>query len=80
MTQVKNLVRGGRVIHREFGGMFRMWLAGRRPSVLLAYCWLRHDEGMLMDLQRGLSKQPTCRILPKHVLTPQTWLIHQEVA
>ena len=90
MTNVKNLVRNGKVQDHPIAGMFRSWLRGRKPTIILAFFWLRYAEGLLYALQHDLGVQmgmpqtmTRARVyVPKpetktHVATPKWW---EEVA
>jgi hypothetical protein len=52
---VRSVVKGGVLQRHAVAGLFRLWLRGRKPSVLLAWFWLFHDEGALLALQYELN-------------------------
>ena len=55
------LVKGGQIQKHAGAGLFRAFLAGRKPSLILAFYWLACDVGALIALQASLRqpKQPT---------------------
>jgi hypothetical protein len=49
------LVRGGRIAKHPASGLFRAYLRGRKPSLILAYSFFVDGEGLLLSLQSSLK-------------------------
>jgi hypothetical protein len=51
------LVKHGRIAKHPAAGLFRLYLAGRRPTLLLAFDFLAYGEGLFVLLHEDLQAQ-----------------------
>jgi hypothetical protein len=79
------LVKGGEIQKHPAAGLFRAYLRGRKPSIVLAFHFLANDVGSLVMLQQGLrvgqpvQTRPRPRKLLEPVYLPPTWHRLQEL-
>ena len=79
MTTVNasSLVKGGEIQKHPAAGLFRSYLRGRKPSLILAFDWLVSGEGMLLSLQQDLQRKPAPKPgkLLEPVYLPHAWQV-----
>lgn len=67
MTQVKDLVKAGKIQQHSLAGLLRSWLRGRKPTTILVWFWLNYDEGMVLDFASQFAPKTkpryTCRVV-----------------
>ena len=71
MTTVSNLIRGGKIQNHPIAGMFRSWLRGRKPSIILTFFWLCYDEGLLLAFQHDLGMKQR---VPQTMTRPRIYI------
>jgi hypothetical protein len=57
VVDATELVRDGKVAQHPAAGLFRLYLAGRKPTLVLAFDFLIYGEGLFVLLHRQLQER-----------------------
>ncbi len=74
-VNASTLVKRGEIQKHPAAWLFRAYLRGRKPSLILAFDWLVSGEGMLLSLQQDLQPKPAPkpRKLTEPAYLPPAW-------